>query len=822
MYDRIANDISLPWIGMELGEEIGFGTFGTVYEVELDGEKYALKHIKIPQDDNEAANLLRTMGDKSKVQDYYQGVLEDFLGEIRTMQTLKDNPHIVSIRDYRIREHDMGYELFILMELLTSFEDYALEHTIGEKEAIDIGLDLCEALEECERKHIVHRDLKPDNILFDQEGRCKIGDFGVAKNMEKTVASLSIKGTFTYMSPEVYHAKSYDRRADIYSVGLILHRLTNRGRDPFVDVEKQIVHFKDREEALNKRMNGEPIPAPADASEEFTQIIQKATAYYPEKRYATAAAMKADLKRLKEGKFKKKKTSIVRYGKRTKGFYIRAAAAIAIIIGAAFFSYRYYQTNIVNLCDEDVKREIIQIFKEQGEEITLTSRLNGDGVLYIDSNDDVKSLDDYSFENTIEPYPWTAHQDEIKEIVFGKKVTDINVAFECKNLRRIVINSSEIAFGSGVFSNCKDLAIVSVSDNTKINCDSFLSYDHPFAECKIIEENSDKYVAVGNVLLRYNGNQEVVDDIPENISVIGPECFSRNNDIKRIVLPDAVEAIGYRAFSDCDSLEEVTVPASLDIYKVEESAFDDTNLKSTDDRFVIWADILLGYEGSKLVVVIPEGVKRITSHTFSDNYYTLNAINIKEIILPDSLHSLSDRTFYGCDALSYVSVPANLDYDTVNLNDFDKTRMYWHSMGQEGYFMYGSKLLKFTERGKPITSFPNLKNKISHIGDSVFNNNPDVKSLRIPDTVEDIGEDAFSGCINLESVYIPKSVKSIGWRAFSDCPKLEKVEFEDPAVLTNNGFGEIDDGGYEIFLADIFENTPWLEEYNKKYGITDE
>lgn len=819
MHDRILNDITLPWIGMELGDELGYGTFGTVYKVEMDGETFALKHIKIPQDDNEAANLLRTMKEEAKVKDYYHGVLDDFLNEIRTMQNLRDNPHIVSIRDYRIREQGLGYELYILMELLTSFEDYEIEHMIGEKEAIDIGLDICEALEECEKQHIVHRDLKPDNILFDQEGRCKIGDFGEAKNMERTVSSISVRGTFSFMAPEVYHGKSYDQRADIYSTGLILHRFVNRGHEPFVDVEKQIVHFKDKEEAVNRRMKGEPIPAPVDASEEFAQIIQKATAYYPEKRYASAAAMKADLKRLKEGKFKKRNTSTVRYGKRTKGFYIRAAAAITLILAAAFFSYRYYQTNIVNLCDEDVKRKIRE---ECGDDINLTSRLNGDGVLYIDSNDDVKSLDEYSYDSLIETYPWEAHQDEIREIVFGKNVTVINAAFDCKNLKRISINSSEIDFGSRVFSNCKDLASVTISDNIHVIGGIFLDgYDNPFEGCKFIEDNKDKYVALGNVLLRYNGDQEVVDDIPENISVIGSQCFSGKNSLKKIVLPDAVEAIGSEAFLSCDSLEEVTVPASLNINDIKSDAFGyfdyDDRSKCTKSEFFIWGGFLFRYNGSDAVVEVPEGVKKIGSFAFSENE------SIKKILLPDSVRLFDDYNveglFDGCKFLSEISAPKNLDYSTVNAKNFKDTQMYRNAIDNEGYFIYGTKLLDYVKQGKPITSFPDLKNKICHIGDETFDKNPDVKSLRIPDTVEDIGYEAFSECENLESVYIPKSVKFIDYNAFSDCPKLKKVEFEDPTILANNGFGEKDEYGDEPTLADIFDGTPWLKEYNKAHGI---
>jgi hypothetical protein len=170
-------------------------------------------------------------------------------------------------------------------------------------DVIQFGIDICSALEQCSKLSIIHRDIKPDNILVAPNGDYKLCDFGIARYMDQTVGSLSLKGTYTYMAPEIYHGQKYGSQADIYSLGIVLYRLMNRNRDPFINPEKQMVYYKDREEALRRRMEGEELPKPFDASEAFTEIIRKACAFAPEQRYGSAAELKRDLELFKEGDY---------------------------------------------------------------------------------------------------------------------------------------------------------------------------------------------------------------------------------------------------------------------------------------------------------------------------------------------------------------------------------------------------------------------------------------------------------------------------------------------------------------------------------------
>ena len=101
------------------------------------------------------------------------------------------------------------------------------------------------------------------------------------------MSGFSKKGTYSYMAPEMYKGEKYDSRVDIYSLGIVLYRLMNHNRLPFMSLEKQFITYRDKENALNKRVAGEQMSAPVDAGTQFARIIMKACAYDPAQRYQT-------------------------------------------------------------------------------------------------------------------------------------------------------------------------------------------------------------------------------------------------------------------------------------------------------------------------------------------------------------------------------------------------------------------------------------------------------------------------------------------------------------------------------------------------------
>lgn len=120
------------------------------------------------------------------------------------------------------------------MELLTPLNTYYTTYPPTEADVIRLGIDMCRALEVCAKENIIHRDIKPSNIFVSEHGDYKLGDFGVARHLEASCRELSKKGTYDYMAPEVYRDSVYDARADIFSLGIVLYKLMNNGRIPFL------------------------------------------------------------------------------------------------------------------------------------------------------------------------------------------------------------------------------------------------------------------------------------------------------------------------------------------------------------------------------------------------------------------------------------------------------------------------------------------------------------------------------------------------------------------------------------------------------------
>lgn len=183
------------------------------------------------------------------------------------------------------------------MELLQNIDDNVLEKIATDKSVLKMAIDILSALEDCEEKNIVHRDIKPDNIFVNSKGIYKLGDFGEAKNIEKTVSNMSKKGTENYMAPEIYKGERGSKSVDTYSLGIMLYKYFNNNRIPFLPEYPKQITFENREEALYKRMSGEDIKSPQKASNNLSKIILKACSYNPKDRYKSAMEFKDDIEK---------------------------------------------------------------------------------------------------------------------------------------------------------------------------------------------------------------------------------------------------------------------------------------------------------------------------------------------------------------------------------------------------------------------------------------------------------------------------------------------------------------------------------------------
>ena len=295
----MANDLGKTvWPEWQIVREIGRGTFGVVYEAARQEHsvtsRSAIKVISIPQNQSEVDSLRSEGLTKNETRTYLQGVVNDFISEIQIMESFKGVQNIVSVEDYKVveREQEIGWEIYIRMELLTPFTGYIRGRELSEKEVIKLGCDICTALELCEKRGVIHRDIKPENIFVNDFGDFKLGDFGIARRLENVSGGFSRKGTYNYMAPEIEQGREYDATADIYSLGLVLYRFMNRNRMPFIETERQLMSPGERIGAVRRRLDGEPLPAPCDASYDMAQVILYACDPDPGKRFMSASAMK--------------------------------------------------------------------------------------------------------------------------------------------------------------------------------------------------------------------------------------------------------------------------------------------------------------------------------------------------------------------------------------------------------------------------------------------------------------------------------------------------------------------------------------------------
>ena len=286
------------WI---IKHKLGEGSYGRVFEIERSefGQTYqaALKVITVPQSSSEITSVISEGMSVSQAETYFHGIVEDLVHEFAIMFKLKGTTNIVSCEDLRVLEHPdgIGWDILIRMELLHPLLPYVYQHPMARRDIIKLGIDICKALELCQRYNIIHRDIKPENIFISDNGDYKLGDFGIARTIERTTSGLSKKGTYSYMAPEVYAGREYGFSVDTYSLGLVLYRMLNKNRGPFLPQPPEAITFSSREQALVRRISGEPLPCPFYGEGRLGEIVLKACAFDPKERYSSPQQLRQEL-----------------------------------------------------------------------------------------------------------------------------------------------------------------------------------------------------------------------------------------------------------------------------------------------------------------------------------------------------------------------------------------------------------------------------------------------------------------------------------------------------------------------------------------------
>ena len=282
---------------------IGAGSYGRVFEIERRDEfdtvyTGALKAVTIPASQGELDEILADGMDMNGASTYFRDYVKELNREIALMSKLKGHSNIVSYEDHKMFPHEdgVGWDILIRMELLTPITSYLKQnHTFTRREVIQLGMDLCKALEICQRYNIIHRDIKPANIFISETEDFKLGDFGVARIASASTGASTRAGTVNYMAPEVFRGEKYTSNVDIYSLGLVMYQLLNANRMPLYPPYPQPITPSSRERAQAQRLSGAALPPPANAEGRLAEIVLKACAPDPAQRYDSPTVMRQAL-----------------------------------------------------------------------------------------------------------------------------------------------------------------------------------------------------------------------------------------------------------------------------------------------------------------------------------------------------------------------------------------------------------------------------------------------------------------------------------------------------------------------------------------------
>ncbi|MCI1748678.1 MAG: Stk1 family PASTA domain-containing Ser/Thr kinase [Acidipropionibacterium sp.] len=215
-----------------------------------------------------------------------------------------NHPNIVAVYDTgEALDPATGLSVpYIVMELV---EGHTLRDVLRDdrkilpERALEFTEGVLEALSYSHAAGIVHRDIKPANVMLTETGQVKVMDFGIARAVADTSATMTqtaaVIGTAQYLSPEQARGEKVDNRADIYATGCLLYELLV-GRPPFVGDSPVSVAYQHVREipAPPSRLDPEITPA-------MDAVTLKALAKAPADRYQTAMLMRADIERVLAG-----------------------------------------------------------------------------------------------------------------------------------------------------------------------------------------------------------------------------------------------------------------------------------------------------------------------------------------------------------------------------------------------------------------------------------------------------------------------------------------------------------------------------------------
>ncbi len=358
------------------------------------------------------------------------------------------------------------------------------------------------------------------------------------------------------------------------------------------------------------------------------------------------------------------------------------------------------------------------------------------------------------------------------------------------------------------------------------------------------------------LLIKYEGTDAVVS-IPEGVTEIGEGAFRESKTLTELIMPDSVLSIGkyafqkcaklksiifskqletidYEAFVGCKALKEIELPKTLktvgsgafagcvklakascesEVYEVGSnpfSSFQEAECKLMFDKngFLVFANVLFQYNGNADVITVPDGVTHIAYGALKSGSYSWEKIlDVKKIILPNSIKHVGRYAFANCAKLKEVIMPDGVEFEEHAFSGCPKMA------DDNGFIIIGNKVHEYLGKDTVVT----IPDGIEVLADNLFSTsdydsnsaNKNIVKIVLPESLKHIGNCTFRGCSALKEINIPNGVKKIDAGAFYDCTSLVKIEIPESTQVFNQAFnnctGLADENGFIIINNFLFQ-----------------